>query len=694
MSKAGLLVVLVALLAALAPMTATGGEQKVTVLLRDKTTIEGVILGFSEGVYRIRVGNEVREVPETEVQAILFDREKGGGAKPAAEPEEKPPFSEPFGDRYGNKKNLRAFGGGRHTESSVLMGLIWLRNHQGPNGLWSCRQFAMNCKKGTCTGAGSGREGEYDFGVSALATLAFLGAGHTHKLGKFKYAVKSALEGLMAHQDPSGCFGPKVQTGHWIYNHAICTLAMAEAFGLTKDTRIGRSAQKGVDFLVQCQNPYLGWRYGMRTGENDTSCTAWAITALHSARTSGLEVPETCFQGALNWFSKVTDPAYYKTGYATRGDTGARLQEAMGKFRPSDAMTAAAVACRIFIHGAKAAHRPEILGGGTLLKQNPPKWDVKGGTIDMYYWYWGTLAMFQLGRQYWKAWNEPLKNALVPTQKRSGCENGSWDPSGAWGMAGGRVYATAVNVLSLEIYYRYAKVVPNRQSGEYRGKPLDDEVVKAVHDEVMALIRQAKWLEAKKRIEAAIWDWEGHKERVARLKSLLNDLDLWERNSKSKERERWRRSIPLRQWMTLLAGRDDFLSNWRASADVKLEKTEGMWTISIGGGGHSVYSNFQDDHRWLDFELEFEMKNEVPLDLGFRNRTARRKFTGTILGKQTEWAKIRVSVRGVTAAYSVNGKIVGEAPVDLEPGGLLFRVRDAGKAQLRNLRIRVDRLGD
>ena len=76
----------------------------------------------------------------------------------------------------------------------------------------------------------------------------------------------------------------------------------------------------------------------------------------------------------------------------------------------------------------------------------------------MYYWYYGSIAMFQLGGPYWKAWNGALKNALIPTQKRMGCNNGSWDPAGAWGGAGGRVYATAINVLTLEVYYRYKRV--------------------------------------------------------------------------------------------------------------------------------------------------------------------------------------------------------------------------------------------
>ena len=145
-----------------------------------------------------------------------------------------------------------------------------------------------------------------------------------------------------------------------------------------------------------------------------------------------------------------------------KGDTGARLAEAMGKFQPTEAMTAAAVISRIFILGSKATNRPEILGGGNLLKQNPPKWDVKGGTIDMYYWYYGALAMFQLGGEYWKTWEPALRDALVATQHTEGCEKGSWDPAGVWGGAGGRVYATAINTLTLEVYYRYSRILRDR----------------------------------------------------------------------------------------------------------------------------------------------------------------------------------------------------------------------------------------
>ncbi|MCU0722438.1 MAG: terpene cyclase/mutase family protein [Planctomycetes bacterium] len=366
-----------------------------------------------------------------------------------------------FGGRFGGRRDLKAGGGSPRTEAAVAAGLTWLKDHQNPDGTWSCRKFMMNCKKGACGGAGA--SDDYDMGVTGLAMLAFLGAGQTHKHGRHKNTVKNGLKAMKDRQTPDGCFGPKTADGHWIYNHAICTMAAAEAYGLSnRSPALAAMAQKSVDFLLECQNPYLGWRYGRQPGDNDSSVTGWAVLALKSAKIAGLHVPPASFEGALKWFDQATETSYYRTGYSSRGDAGARPIDAQGKFQTSEAMTAAAVASRIFMLGEKSGNRPDVLGGANLLKQSPPRWDVKAGTIDFYYWYYGTLAMYQLGRDHWKAWNDPMKNALVPTQRREGCEDGSWDPVDVWGTAGGRVYATAINILSLEIYYRFSRLLRDR----------------------------------------------------------------------------------------------------------------------------------------------------------------------------------------------------------------------------------------
>ncbi|MHC5039782.1 MAG: prenyltransferase/squalene oxidase repeat-containing protein [Planctomycetota bacterium] len=363
-----------------------------------------------------------------------------------------------FSRRPNGERRQPRYGIGTHTEAAVLWGLIWLRNHQDPDGKWSCKNFMMNCKGGTCTGPGG--MADYDMGVTSLAVLAFLGAGQSHKHGKFKSTVKKGLKAMKERQTPEGCLGSEGENGRWMINHAIGTLALAEAYGLSNRSPLLQGpAQKAVDFLVDCQNPNLGWRYGRQPGESDTFVTGWAVLALKGAKISGLHVPKECFDGALNWFDRVTDESNYRVGYLNKGDSFSDRYEIEGTFKEMETMTALAVLSRIYILGTRAVNRPEILGGGTLLVQKPPLWDAEAGTIDMLYWHFGTMAMFQLGRMYWKAWNPPMKTATVTTQVGAGCEKGSWDPAGIWGAAGGRVYATAINVLTLEVYYRYGRIL-------------------------------------------------------------------------------------------------------------------------------------------------------------------------------------------------------------------------------------------
>jgi hypothetical protein len=101
-----------------------------------------------------------------------------------------------------------------------------------------------------------------------------------------------------------------------------------------------------------------------------------------------------------------------------------------------------------------------IRKGARLCLEKPPVWRPDDGSIDMYYWYYGTLAMFQVGGPAWRDWNVALEKAVIATQhgKGSGRREGSWDPIGAWGDDGGRVYATAVMAMCLEVHYRYDKV--------------------------------------------------------------------------------------------------------------------------------------------------------------------------------------------------------------------------------------------
>jgi hypothetical protein len=352
------------------------------------------------------------------------------------------------------------------TVPAVDLGLEWLKNHQDPEGYWDCDGFEAQCKLNKCGGAGAAL---FDPGVSGLALLAFLGAGETHQTGNYRETVRNGLKYLKQIQDPEGCFGPRTTT-RFTYNHAVASLAMAEAYALTGSPLFKQSAQSAIDFIEKCRNPYLAWRYGVRPQDNDTSVTGWMVMALKSAREAGgLRVPEEAFDGAKAWIEKVTEPEYGKVGYTARGTGPARPEDIMDRFPAdrSEALTAVGILTRIFL-GENPETSEAIRKGTELCVKVLPRWDESDGSIDMYYWYYGSLAMFQVGGEAWRAWNSAMKPEILDHQRMDGDQKGSWDPIGPWGREGGRVYSTAVCVMCLEVYYRYDRVFG--AGGKHRGR--------------------------------------------------------------------------------------------------------------------------------------------------------------------------------------------------------------------------------
>ncbi len=353
------------------------------------------------------------------------------------------------------------------TESAVIAALRWLARHQNTDGSWSADRFGARC---ACSGKG---ESDYDTGVTGLSLLAFLGAGYTpmsrdEKLMidpafpdrqlHFGETVKKGLQWLLRRQDPEGCVGERGQKH--LYNHAIASLALSEGYGMTGTELLREPAQKAVDFLVAAQNPGKGWRYSSRGGDNDTSVTGWAVMALKSAELSNLKFSAAAYVGALNWLNEATEKnGYYRAGYTQAGTGKVFVPGKNEQFSDHPSMSAVAVLSRIFI---QKSQKEPALTAAHLLVSDLPAW--KSGEVDFYYWYYASLALFQYDGPkgaFWSKWNDSMKNALVPHQKlaKDGCENGSWNPGeDRWGFEGGRVYAAAINCLTLEVYYRYAHV--------------------------------------------------------------------------------------------------------------------------------------------------------------------------------------------------------------------------------------------
>ncbi len=359
------------------------------------------------------------------------------------------------GDGWGSRTRGRAgalsrFGGGG-TEDAVTRGLAWLAAHQDSDGGWSAAGFGRNCRHpGSCLG--NGLE-EFDTGVTALAVLAFLGAGQVPGgdgpggNGPYSLTVARALASLIAGQRPEGALGARGQK--FMYNHSIATFALCEAYAMSRDPTYLKPAMAALAFTAASQQLGGGWDYtDARTGRNDLSITAWQVMALRAAETAGFPVaPEV--KGSLR---------NYLRGALRPGGEAIYANAGIGEGRRGVNMSAAALLCHLYLGGG--IDDPWVLASADRILRSPPEpdllYDWDRNFQSSYYWYCASLTLFHLGGARWDAWNHFLKGSILRMQSLRGPDEGSWPPDGNWiGAMGGRVYSTAINVLTLEVYYRY-----------------------------------------------------------------------------------------------------------------------------------------------------------------------------------------------------------------------------------------------
>ena len=360
------------------------------------------------------------------------------------------------GGKYGKRGTG---GGGQGTQKTVEAGLQWLKEHQSPDGFWDADGFTDQCGKIGATKCDGLGHATHDIGLTGLALLAFLGHNSTTSSGPYKETVARGIGWLKERYDEdTGLFGD--QAGRdFLYDHALATIAVCEAYHYSKSPLLKPCAQGAVHFIQRARNPYAAWRYDAPPiGVNDTSVTGWMIFALIAAKDAGLVVDQAALDGGMAWIEDMTDPATGRVGYDTFGSASSRT--AANEHFPrekGEAMTAVGLLCRAFT-GQKLADTPVMEKHAALLVRTPPEWDPDGYGCDMYYWYYGSYALFQLGGKHWKQWERSMKAAVVDTQRHDGDAAGSWDPVGPWGHVGGRVYSTALMTLTLEVYYRYGRM--------------------------------------------------------------------------------------------------------------------------------------------------------------------------------------------------------------------------------------------
>lgn len=333
------------------------------------------------------------------------------------------------GRNEGSKQGLlAAYGGTAGTEAAVARGLAWLKRQQQKDGTWRL--------DGPYSDAGFG---ENRTAATAMALIAFQGAGHTHQTGEHKAVVQRGIRALLKIQDNDGNFFHEGIAHHRLYSHALATIAVCELYGMTKDESLREPAEKAIDYCCRTQAPEGGWRYEPRV-DSDTSVTGWFVMALQSGRMAGLNVPSTTLQNVERFLDSV----------ALEG--GSRYS-----YRPGEneriSMTAEGLLCRQYL-GWKRDDTRLVRGVHRILEV-----PIDFSRINYYYWYYAAQVLHHYGGPEWFQWNNVMRVELPARQVSTGPEAGSWDPSGdPHDGQGGRLYTTCLAIYMLEVYYRHLPI--------------------------------------------------------------------------------------------------------------------------------------------------------------------------------------------------------------------------------------------
>ena len=349
--------------------------------------------------------------------------------------------SVPFSGRQGEARArlVRREGGTVQSERAVDAGVDWLARHQRKDGSWGMDP-RPECDGKPCPG---GSHSNSDVAATGLGLLPMLGAGHTHKTpGRYQSSVQRGLDWLLSIQQSTGEMFVGGDGNTRMYSHAIATMALCEAFGVTGDPKLREPAMKAIDFIVKAQSlTDGGWRY--QPGEpGDTSVFGWQMLALRSAHLAGLKVPPETLRSAGNYLDKAaTDVG--KTAYSYQPGGPA-----------TPVMSAEALLVRQYLGWPRESK--ELSKGVKNVSEHLLKSKVR----NIYYWYYATQLLHNMQNSAWKQWNPRVRNALVAMQfGGTGCDRGSWDPTrprhDQWGAQAGRHFTTAMSVLTLEVYYRY-----------------------------------------------------------------------------------------------------------------------------------------------------------------------------------------------------------------------------------------------
>lgn len=295
--------------------------------------------------------------------------------------------------------------------------------------------------------------------VTSFCVMAYLSRGHMPGEGPFGEQLNRAIDYVVSTQQPSGLLCA-ISDGsqEWMiggtYNHAIAGLMLGEVYGMTeatRQTRVATAIERALDFTRREQfeakrwpDDRGGWRYLRSSGafDSDLSVTSWHLMFYRSARNAEFEVPEEAVAAAVAYVMQCFEPRQGSFSYGLRSGGRSLFSRGMA----GAGIVSLSLAGR---HQSEMARRT-----GVFVLAHPFSDFNRGGLTreDRYYYgaYYCSLAMFQLGGDYFRRFYPDLLQTLVDNQRHDGSWEREANQDGPLGLA----YSTSLAILALTPPYQ------------------------------------------------------------------------------------------------------------------------------------------------------------------------------------------------------------------------------------------------
>ncbi|MBI4834097.1 MAG: hypothetical protein HY811_04660 [Planctomycetes bacterium] len=392
-----------------------------------------------------------------------------------------------FANRFGKDKvkALEANGGNEETEKAIQRGLLWLALHQSLDGRWSLSGLNPFSGKEFNLPDFTNEDQFMDAAATGLAMLSFMGSGSTHKYGKYRAFVKAGLDYILSCQDSTGAINLDAANQEKAksmvlkpicrrYNHSISTLALVEAYAMTKDETLLPSINKALEharnYRVQLNYP---WSFYLEPTDIGTSIY-YIMSLFVASEAAGLKIPPSQSRDVEIYLERLTNqstgrvcflegPSYCFGGYDSMA-TGIASRFLLRSLLNHNKYMDTDKKATEFLMKYLPVWEPYrgVSGNEGLLQQDRTVIGLENNILNQFYWYFMTMALIhsdyldrETKSEYWTKWNNTLKDVLLKHQRVGGDNDGSWDPVCAWGSVGGRLYSTTFGILNLQLYYSY-----------------------------------------------------------------------------------------------------------------------------------------------------------------------------------------------------------------------------------------------